>query len=784
MKKTQLILLLPLMSINFLIAQNDVLKPTVDRPVYFDVSPPLRDMATFPIAKADRTWKDGIVKNKFNLDVRESAIPNFLDAGLQDYLGRSVTDTTLQNFDGVNNVSGYNPPDTDGDVGPNHYFQVVNCSYAIFNKTGTKLLGPLSNSSVWNGMPNNHNDGDAIILYDEHADRWLFSQFSLPSYPSGPFFQMIAVSQTPDPTGSWYRWVYQFSDMPDYPKFGIWPDAYYMAANRFSSGMLSAQGNGVYSYDRTAMLAGDPNAQRISFTTSMSTDGFVTMIPSDCDGPFPAVGTPNYFTYIKTSGVRRLTIYEFHSDFVTPANSTFSNRLDLPVTTFNATISGIPQKGTTNLVDAITDRLMYRLQYRTFNGYSAMVVNHTVNAGSGQAGIRWYELRNTGSGWTVYQQSTYAPADGNSRWMGSMAMDTAGNIALGYSISSSSMFPGIRYSGRMKNDPLNQLTIAERGIFNGVGSQIAGMDSRWGDYSSMRVDPSNPTTFWYTQEYFATNSASNWKTRIASFTFGSVLSATATATPSLVCIGDSSQLNVQPSGGSGSYTYLWNSIPAGFTSTLKNPKVAPIENTKYIVTTSDGSLTRNDTVKVDVMPIPVVSAGADTTVCWYVTTIGIEGTASNYKAIGWVTSGNGSFTDPSNLITSYLPTLTEKLAGSVDLSLVAIPNAPCVGNVTSTRHVVFDECTGISDPALKEVSLTVHPNPTHGSVVITLDGVSRKSGVLTITAMDGRIIYSSPVASSVLKISKQVDLSGYAKGAYFVQFKTDGLLKTERLIIQ
>ncbi|MEI7982390.1 MAG: hypothetical protein WCI71_12115, partial [Bacteroidota bacterium] len=189
-------------------AQQQPLQPKVDRAIYFDISPPLRDMIMTPLQKFDGSWKDGVVKNFTDQSGDADRIPGtpgIHDPGLQNYFGPTLTDTTILNFDAMGNGGGYVPPDTHGDVGLSLYFQVVNCSYAIYNKSGARVFGPLSNSSVWSGMLNNSNDGDAIVLYDEAADLWLFSQFSLPN-GSGtpPFYQMIAISQTPDPTGSWY----------------------------------------------------------------------------------------------------------------------------------------------------------------------------------------------------------------------------------------------------------------------------------------------------------------------------------------------------------------------------------------------------------------------------------------------------------------------------------------------------------------------------------------------------------------------------------------------------
>ncbi|MEI6900859.1 MAG: hypothetical protein WCL00_13350, partial [Bacteroidota bacterium] len=442
----------------------------ISKPVYFDISPPLTQLANLPAMKADQSWKDGTVKNFFNMRKRDTMKheEGFSETQIQTMFGPLTTDTTIANFEGMGGSSVL-PPDTDGDVGPNHYFQVVNCVYAIFNKAGGLLLGPMANNQVWAGIPNNSNSGDAVVLYDETADRWLFSQFSLPFFPNGPFFQMIAVSQTPDPLGSYYRYQYQFDDMPDYPKFGVWPDGYYMSCNRFSAGSTSWMGTGAAVFHRDLMLSGDPNAQMIYFTTPTNNEAS-SLLPSDCDGLFPPMGTPNYFTYVTDWNPYHLGILEFHTNWETPSSSTFGNLLQLPVNAFDPSIgNGIPQKNTSVTLSTLSDRLMFRQQFRKFNNHWSMVLNHSVNAGSNRAGIRWYELQKTSGAWSIYQQSTYAPSDNKSRWMGSIAMDTAGNIALGYSISGTDMFPSIRYTGRLHNDALNTMTVNERGIINGGG---------------------------------------------------------------------------------------------------------------------------------------------------------------------------------------------------------------------------------------------------------------------------------------------------------------------------
>jgi len=785
MKITTLLIFLCFIGI-YAISQTQQNLPKTQRPAYFDISPPLRDMAKMKRGSSDISWKDGVVKNHFNdRHLNSQALSNqgFTDPSRQANIGTTLTDTTIENFEGVG-ASNSIPPDTYGDVGLDYYFQVVNANYAIYNKAGIMILGPLPSSSVWNGMPNNTNSGDAVVVYDENSNRWVFSQFSLPNFPNGPFYQMVAVSQTPDPTGSWYRYQYEFNDMPDYPKFGVWPDGYYMTCNRFSAGSTSYVGTGAAAFDRSAMLTGDPTAQMVWFELPNTNEAY-SMLPSDCDGAFPPLGTPAYYTYEYDAAPYHLGILEFHVDWTNTANSTFGNFLSLPVNSFNSNIgNGIPQKGTNVTLATLSDRLMYRLQFRKFSDHWSMVCNHSVNAGSNVAGIRWYELRKTTGAWSVYQQSTYAPADYNCRWMGSIAMDTAGDMALGYSISSSNLYPSIRYTGRMSADPLNQMTINERGIMNGGGSQTSSTQ-RWGDYSSMTVDPVSPTTFWYTTEYYSNTSGTSWQTRIASFTFGNSFSSYASSNPERFCEGGSSQLNATAYGGSGTYTYSWTSIPPGFTSTIKNPVVTPTDTTQYIVAVSDGSQTHYDTAEVVVLFPPTDFAGNDTTVCSNATSITLNGTATNYSWFVWASSGNGTFSNNSSLNTTYTFGSHDYQVDSVDLYLVVFAKSPCTGRMMSTRRVTINPCDGIQTITMNDPQMKLKPNPANESVTILINGLENSSILLTITGVKGQTLYSEDLQIFTNSFIKQIDLKEFPDGIYFVKTRTrtDKNVLTKKLVV-
>jgi hypothetical protein len=405
------------------------------------------------------------------------------------------------------------PPDTNGAVGATQYVQWVNTSFAVFDKTtGALISGPAAGKTLWSGFGGgcqNNNDGDPVVLYDKLANRWVFSQFSV---KTTPFLQCIAVSTTFDATGTYNRYSFQYNNFDDYPKMGVWPDAYYETFNMFNGNTFV--GSDACAYNRTAMLNGTA-ATQVCFQQNSSVGG---LLPSDLDGTTaPPPGSPNYMLFY---GTNNLNLYKFHVDFATPTNSSFTGPTVISVAAFtplcnNRTGTCVPQPGTSNQLDSLDDRLMYRLAYRNLGTHESLVVNHSV-ATSSSGGVRWYEIQNPSGTPTLANQGTFAP-DSSYRWMGSMAMDQAGDIAVGYSISSSSVFPSIAFTGRIPTDPANTLE-AETRVVTGTGSQT-GTLTRWGDYSAMQVDPVDDCTFWYTTEYIKANGSFNWNTRIASFKF-------------------------------------------------------------------------------------------------------------------------------------------------------------------------------------------------------------------------------------------------------------------------
>jgi len=483
----------------------------VSAAVQHDMSQPLRNAPAFTAPA--RTRKEHPI-GRFRI-----AGPELNDAVVQAAHAAQLSAPTTPglNFAGVGNGDyGFDPnsapPDTNGVVGATQYVQWVNQSFAVFDKTtGAIAAGfPKNGNSLWAGFGGgcqNNNDGDPLVQYDKAANRWILSQFSV---STTPFLQCVAVSTTSDATGTYARYAFQYANFPDYPKMGVWPDGYYISFNIFGNSFL---GGLACAYDRTKMLAGLP-ANQICFGPISS---FASPLPSDLDGSTaPPAGSPNFFVNLQTT--TSLNLFKFHADFATPANSTFTGPTVITVPGF-ATAATVPQQDTSQRLDALSDRLMYRLAYRNIGGHEAMVVTHSVAGpkvrGVSTAGVRWYELRSPGTGtFSLFQSATFSP-DTRHRWMGSAAMDKVGNIALGYSLSSGTTRPALGYATRTPADAPG--TLANEVIFKqGTGSQLTGL-SRWGDYSTTSIDPVDDCTFWFTGEYLKANGTFNWSTQITSF---------------------------------------------------------------------------------------------------------------------------------------------------------------------------------------------------------------------------------------------------------------------------
>lgn len=477
-------------------------------------------------------------------------------ADVQTRMGTASMPPFQQNFEGVDlngggDPCGCYPPDTNMAVGPSDIVQTVNTAFGIWDKQGNQLLAPEDLGTIWQGLGGScdpsadsasYDGGDPIVMYDESANRWFISQLSYPGGSQG-YHECMAVSKTGDPTGAYYRYDFLFSTntLNDYPKFGVWPDGYYMSADDFLGGSTFT-GITVVAFDRQAMLAGDP-AQSVTFT--LPDPNLIYLVPSSTEGALlgqsPPAGAPDPFfmscdpnsPYYATStcSQNQLDEWNFHVDWSNPANSTFGGsngapNLTLPTDPYNGNLcdgsnSCIPQPGTSSTLEPSADHLEYRAAYRNIGGTPTVVLSQTVNVSSDppattQAAINWYELTNTGSGWAIADQGTYAP-DSNNRWMSNTNIDASGDIATGYSVDNgTSLYPSVAVAGRLAGDPAGQLSQGEQMMVTGSNSQSA---NRWGDYSAMQVDPTDGCTFWYTQEYAGTTGSVDWKTRIGSFKY-------------------------------------------------------------------------------------------------------------------------------------------------------------------------------------------------------------------------------------------------------------------------
>ncbi len=571
--------------------------------VHHDVSPRLRDMPPIPQRDERRVIPRRLIyrsnpSSQADPVVQSSAVGPLVQSSA---VGPLVSTTSGLNFDGVGQGAyGFTvhaaPPDTNGSVGATQFVQWVNLSFAVFDKsTGGLLYGPAAGNTLWQGFGiaacANNNDGDPIAQYDKAANRWVMTQLSFTGGP--PFYLCIAVSQTSDATGAYNRYALQWANdtLPDYPKVSVWSDAYYTSFNMFFGGFLFL-GAEACALDRNMMLAGgtpNTNSSQCFIDSSQA-----SWLPSDLDGSTPPPsGEPAFYLDL---GSNSLNLFTFHVDFTNSSNTTFTGPINIPVAAFNDACGGgtcIPQAGTSQQLDSIGERLMWRLAYRNFGDHEALVANHSVATGAGNVGVRWYELRSPNGTPTVFQQGTYAP-DSNYRWMGSVAMDNTGDIAAGYSVSSSAMNPAIRYAGRVPSDPLNALQ-TETSIIEGLGSQLPNL-SRWGDYSGMSVDPVDDCTFWYTNEYLQTSGTFNWSTRIATFKFPSCGGPPApdfsiAATPSSVTVDPGTNaaytVTLAPSNGyNGTVNLTVSELPPGASASFSPASLVPPGSSTLTVGTS------------------------------------------------------------------------------------------------------------------------------------------------------------------------------------------------------
>ena len=539
--------------------------PTVVWDAAHDLSPPLREMAAGRIAPDADNPGDEEDEGPLAEGVGYSP-----DGALQSALPAATIPSTLANFEGLSNQDNFNifgfrvnPPDPNGDVGPNNYVEMINLVFGVYDKSGNLLLGPVDTGTLWDNfaVPDcTDPSGDPVVLYDQLTDRWILSQFTTSGMnPDGsfnglPFYNCVAISQTGDPTGAYYRYAFITDQdgststfFPDYPKYGVWRDSYVLTSRDFGS--ADEYGISVYGLEKNKMVNGEPARAAHFFidgndpaTLPLVGDG---LLPADIDGSkkpksdatIPIVGTQDAGASYGAA-FDALNIWDLDVKWrSTPVASLVLNT-QLPTAPFDSIYpcggnpgqtsrDCLPQPGVgataTNRLDILSyrQRPTFRLAYRNFDTYESLVTNQSVEALPGIAGSRWYEIRRVGNTYSIQQQGTFAPNDGIHRWMGSVAQDKKGDMALGYSVvDGTSVYPGIRYTGRLAGDPAGQMTLGEGTVIDGSGIQRT-TNSRWGDYTDLTVDPTDDCTFWYVNEYYTLagqiSSTAGWQTRIASF---------------------------------------------------------------------------------------------------------------------------------------------------------------------------------------------------------------------------------------------------------------------------
>jgi hypothetical protein len=526
--------------------------PTFTEATAFDVSRPLRELAKTARPVGGR---GGEVRPERGPVPKDRGYSR--DGALQSRAGSAAIPAPIANFEGLSNqdnldVFGFqvNPPDPNGDVGPNHYVEIINLVFGVYDKTGNLLLGPIDTGTLWAGfaVPDcTDPSGDPIVLYDQLSGRWLLSQFTTSglSDPNKPFWNCVAVSTTGDPTGSYYRYAFEtenFQFFPDYPKYGVWTDSYVLTTREF--GPTVEYGIGVYALEKNKMLNGQP-ARAVSFFLDGNDPAILPLVgdgllPADIDGkqkPLSSAAIPLVGTQDDGGGYGAtfdaLNIWDLRVKWRSTPIASLELKAQLPTASFDsvfpcgpASRDCLPQPGITDpaqYLDILSyrQRPTWRLAYRNVKAYEALVTNQSVEALPGVAGVRWYEIRRTGGAYSLFQQGTYAPNDGVHRWMGSVAMDRKGNIGLAYSVvNATDVYPGIRYTGRLAGDPPGQMTQGEGTIIAGTGVQT-NTNSRWGDYTALTPDPVDDCTLWYVNEYYTAEgqalSSVGWQTRIASF---------------------------------------------------------------------------------------------------------------------------------------------------------------------------------------------------------------------------------------------------------------------------
>jgi len=716
MKKLILLTTALLVLSAFLTAQN-VYKPIVKKSVFYGKSKPIREMNI--VLPGTHPEKQQMIRNFFpakeeiKYTTKESPSP---EPNLQRNQGSLRSRGPLLNFEGIDNVNGVSPADPNGDVSEDYYMQSVNNSFALWDKSGNLIYGPVDNKSLWAALPGPWHSimwGDPVFKYDYLADRWVISSMSV-SFDQELYYEMVAVSETNDPLGTYNCYVFQFDNINDYPKLSVWHDGYYITYNMFAN-------TSTFSYslvtvvDRNAMIAGEMEISMIQFEMPYSDIGRFFPIAADLRGDSIPNDGPCYIATLDDPDASNpwylsLDIYEFNTDWDVPANSSFNqiSQFDIgdiePIIDFGP---GAPQPINEKNVVTIPLYMMYPVTYRMFDDHESMVCCLTIWDGNIHY-LKWFELRKESGDWSVYQEGNFAP-DSSHRYQPSISINGNGDIAMGYTVSDEETFPSIRMTGRRVNDTLGVMTYQELELFSGlnyINTYHSGFDqNRWGDYASMMVDPSNDTTFWFTNMYpKSQTSAGNWGTRIFAFDL----------------------------------TEEFEDVTA--------------------------------------------FAGNDTLICYSEYIFITQGEATNYGAIQWFTTGDGSFVIDNIPNAKYLRGSQDLANGEVQLIIQAYGYEPDI-IATDTMTLFIDPCTGIEEKKRNELKLSITPNPSNGKVTIKTNTGINKNVILLVYDSQGKQLFTEEIITNTPIHSRILDFSFKDDGIYYIRLQAEEQVANGKMVV-
>lgn len=688
----------------------------VTKSVFYGKSKPIREMNI--VLPGERPEKPQVIRNFFpgkkeiQYNKKESVSP---EPNLQRHQGSLKSKGPILNFEGVDNVNGCFPADPNGDVSENHYMQTVNRSFAVWDKNGNLVYGPVDNKSLWAALPgpwHSVNWSDPVFKYDYLADRWIISCMSL-NFNQELYYEMVAVSETNDPLGTYNCYVFQFDYINDYPKLSVWHDGYYITYHMWEN-------TSTYSYslvtvlDRDAMIAGEPEIDMIQFAIPDPDVPRFFPIAADLKGDSIPYDSPCYIATIDDPDpldpwYLSLDIYEFNTDWDVPANSSFIQVSQFDIGNVEPMIDygpGAPQPINEKNVVTLPLFIMYPVTYRMFDDHESMVCCLTMWDGNIHY-LKWYELRKDSGDWSVYQEGNYAP-DSSHRYQPSISINGNGDIAMGYTVSDEETFPSVRMTGRRANDTLGVMTYQELELFAGlnyINTYQASFDqNRWGDYASMMVDPSNDTTFWFTNMYpKSQTNAGNWGTRIIAFDL----------------------------------TEVFEDVTA--------------------------------------------FAGNDTLICYSDYIFITQGEATNYNAIQWTTTGDGSFVIDNIPNAKYLRGGQDLANGQVQLIIQAYGYEQD-SIATDTMTLFIDPCTGIEEIKRNELKLSITPNPTNGIVTIKANVGVDQNVFFHVFDSYGKLLFKEETYTNSDKFERKFDFSFKENGIYYIRLHADRQMTSGKIV--